>query len=56
VQLWIEMSPGEKRAIWQRIAAEGTSWRFNRYAERAAEDRRWAKTAADAQLPLDLKL
>ena len=46
---------GEKRAIWQRITAEGTSWRFNRYAERAAEDRRWAKAAADAQVPLDLK-
>ena len=55
VQLWIEMSPGEKRSIWHRITTEGNSWRFNRYAERAAENRRWAKAAADAQVPLDLK-
>ena len=43
------------RASWRRITAEGTSWRFNRYAERAAEDRHWAKAAADAQVLLDLK-
>jgi hypothetical protein len=49
------MSPGEKRSIWHRITREGTSWRFIRYAERAAEDRHWAKAAADAQVPLDLK-
>jgi predicted Fe-S protein YdhL (DUF1289 family) len=55
VQFWIEFSPGEKRAIWHRITMEGSSWRFNRYAERAAEDRRSAKSAADAQVPLDLK-
>ena len=35
VQRWTEMSPGEKRSTWQRIGAEGTAWRFNRYAERA---------------------
>ncbi|MDP4922888.1 MAG: Fe-S protein, partial [Limnohabitans sp.] len=52
---WIEMSPGEKRSIWHRITMEGNSWRFNRYAERAAEDRHWAKAAAEAQVPLDLK-
>lgn len=37
VQLWTEMRPVEKRAIWLRITVEGTAWRFNKYAERAAE-------------------
>ncbi len=37
VQLWTEMRPVEKRATWRRISREGASWRFNRYAERAAE-------------------
>jgi predicted Fe-S protein YdhL (DUF1289 family) len=37
VQLWTEMRPAEKRATWRRITQEGTSWRFNKYAERAAE-------------------
>lgn len=37
VQHWTAMSPGEKRTIWRRITMEGTSWRFNRYAERARE-------------------
>jgi len=35
VQLWTEMTPGEKRAVWRRITLEGSAWRFNRYAERA---------------------
>jgi predicted Fe-S protein YdhL (DUF1289 family) len=39
VQLWLEMSPTEKRQTWRRISQEGTAWRFNRYAERAAEKR-----------------
>jgi hypothetical protein len=33
------MTPGEKRRVWHRITREGTSWRFNRYAERALETR-----------------
>ncbi|MFZ2308080.1 MAG: DUF3717 domain-containing protein [Rhodoferax sp.] len=37
VQLWPQMHPVEKRATWRRITAEGTAWRFNKYAERAAE-------------------
>jgi len=37
VQLWPGMTPVDKRATWRRITLEGTSWRFNRYAERAAE-------------------
>lgn len=37
VQLWTAMEPVEKRAVWRRITAEGDSWRFNRYAERAVE-------------------
>ena len=39
VQRWLEMSPVEKRATWHRITVEGTAWRFNKYAERAAEGR-----------------
>jgi predicted Fe-S protein YdhL (DUF1289 family) len=35
VQHWPRMSPVEKRVTWRRILAEGTAWRFNRYAERA---------------------
>lgn len=35
VQHWTEMTPGEKRVTWRRIASEGSAWRFNRYAERA---------------------
>jgi hypothetical protein len=46
------MSAGEKRSVWRRITVEGTSWRFNRYAERAAEDRSLASAAADAQVSL----
>ena len=52
VQYWTEMSPGEKRSVWRRITVDGTSWRFNRYAERAAEDRSLSRAAADAQVPL----
>lgn len=37
VQLWLGMDPVEKRNTWHRITAEGTAWRFNKYAERAAE-------------------
>ena len=39
VQRWPQMSPGDKRATWRRITLEGSAWRFNRYAERAAERR-----------------
>ncbi len=37
VQLWPGMDPVEKRDTWHRITLEGTAWRFNKYAERAAE-------------------
>ena len=37
VQNWPSMSPTEKRGTWRRITFQGTSWRFNRYAERARE-------------------
>lgn len=40
VQHWTDMQPVEKRATWRRITQQGTAWRFNRYAERAAERRR----------------
>jgi len=36
VQHWPGLDPFEKRIVWQRITHEGTAWRFNRYAERAA--------------------
>lgn len=36
VQGWLALSPFEKRVVWHRITAEGTAWRFNRYAERGA--------------------
>ncbi len=46
VQLWPEMTPGEKRATWRRITLESSAWRFNRYSERAAEGRAQAAAAA----------
>ena len=52
VQMWPEMTPGEKRVVWRRIQREGTAWRFNRYAERAAEAHQEAQAAARAQPPL----
>ena len=39
VQNWPVFTPAEKRATWRRIIGEGTAWRFNRYAERAPENR-----------------
>jgi uncharacterized protein len=44
VQHWPEMSPAAKRATWRRITLDASSWRFNKYAERAAEGR---KASAD---------
>ena len=40
VQHWLSYTPAQKRAVWLRISAEGTAWRFNRYAERALPDRK----------------
>ena len=37
VQRWPTLSPFARRAVWRRITQQGTAWRFNRYAERAAE-------------------
>lgn len=37
VQQWVEMRPAQKRETWRRISLQGEAWRFNRYAERAAE-------------------
>jgi hypothetical protein len=42
------MQPTEKRATWRRITQEGTAWRFNRYAERAAERANAPATPAGA--------
>ncbi|MEN9781109.1 MAG: hypothetical protein RL014_2257 [Pseudomonadota bacterium] len=46
VQHWPGYSPGQKRAVWRRITLAGEAWRFNRYAERAAEA--WAGGSADS--------
>ncbi len=46
VQHWPELSAFAKRSTWRRITMEGTAWRFNRYAERAAEKRQLAEQAA----------
>lgn len=37
VQHWPAMGPAAKRETWHRITLEANAWRFNRYAERAAE-------------------
>ena len=37
VQHWPEMGPVAKRATWRRITLDASAWRFNKYAERAAE-------------------
>ena len=37
VQFWLSFTPAEKRGVWRRITLEHSAWRFNRYAERAAE-------------------
>ncbi len=37
VQHWTEMTPAQKRQTWRRIILANEAWRFNRYAERAAE-------------------
>ena len=37
VQHWPEMGAVEKRRTWRRITVQATAWRFNKYADRAAE-------------------
>ena len=39
VRDWTQMTPAEKRQPWRRISMLDTAWRFNKYAERAAERR-----------------
>ena len=51
VQYWPEMTPAEKRSTWRRITIEGTSWRFNKYAERAVEDMSVVAPSQDAPAP-----
>lgn len=48
VQHWTAMSPAEKRRTWRRITMDHAAWRFNRYAERAAEA---AAATADPRPP-----
>ena len=40
VQRWPAMTAAQKRRVWRRITLHGDAWRFNRYAERAAESAR----------------
>ena len=40
VRAWPGMSPAAKRQTWHRITQEGVALRFNRYAERAAENKK----------------
>ena len=47
VQYWTEMAPPEKRAVWRRITLHGDAWRFNRYRERALENRTTEAVAPD---------
>lgn len=39
VQHWPGFTPVQKREVWRRITLSGQSWRFNKYAERAREDK-----------------
>ena len=48
VQHWPAFTPAQKRAVWRRITREGTAWRFNRYAERAAEGPRAPALPSDS--------
>lgn len=48
VQHWPAMTPAEKRATWRRIVMEDSAWRFNRYAERAAEGPATEPASGDA--------
>ena len=34
VAQWLSMTEEEQEAVWLRIDAEATSWRYNRYKER----------------------
>ncbi|MBV7541542.1 DUF3717 domain-containing protein [Acidovorax sp. sic0104] len=47
VQLWPSFTPAQKRVVWRRITLEHSAWRFNRYAERAAEGVSPRATAAE---------
>jgi uncharacterized protein len=51
VQKWTEMDAPQKRATWRRITTEGTAWRFNKYAERAAEGAGSADATGHAHNP-----
>lgn len=38
VAQWNGMTETEREAVWQRIDAEATSWRYNRYKDRVKND------------------
>ena len=53
VQLWPGMRPVEKRQTWRRITLQSSAWRFNKYAERAAEGPQLATDAnGNGDLPI----
>ena len=31
---WVFMTEDEREAVWQRIDAEATAWRYNKYKDR----------------------
>jgi hypothetical protein len=35
VAQWNSLTDEEREVVWQRIDAEATSWRYNRYKDRA---------------------
>ncbi len=53
VQLWPEMTPGQKRGTWRRITMEDQAWRFNRYAERALDGGRVAAADTSNDVPTE---
>jgi uncharacterized protein len=48
VQHWTDLQPAAKRKVWRRISLEASSWRFNRYADRALERRAAPDTGTEA--------
>lgn len=55
VQHWLAYTPAEKRSVWRRITLEHSAWRFNKYAERAAEGPSSAPPAQQATPPVPMR-
>ena len=37
---WVFLSEEEREVVWQRIDADGTAWRYNKYKDRVQEGER----------------